>query len=151
MTITLREITEENYADVLAIRLTPEQEERRLVAPVVRSLADAWLYRHDGDTFPYAVYDEKTVVGFLLLDKDVEDRQFLIWRLIIDQHYQGQGYGTQVVQEVIRQARLAVGIEKVVADYRDGNDVMQALLESVGFVKTGYLEEWYETVMTYDL
>src|SRR5690625_3016823 len=95
------EINEDNYEAVLKLKLTDEQDEAKFIAPNVRSIADAYLYREAGDVFPYAVQDGETVVGFILLDEDVEEKEYMIWRMMVDKDRQGKGYGRAIVKKVI--------------------------------------------------
>ena len=81
------EINEENYEAVLKLKVTDEQNQAKFIAPNVRSIADAYLYRKAGDVFPYAVQDGETVVGFVLLDEDEEEKELMIWRMMVDKEY----------------------------------------------------------------
>lgn len=149
MKLSFREITEENYRDVLKIRQTKEQEEKKYVANVVYSLADAWLYRNDGMTHPYAIYRQETLVGFILIEEDTEDNQYFIWRMIIDEKYQHQGIGSAVVDLAIEKTRAHPQLEKVVADYVEGHDIMKKILIKKGFVQTN--EYTYENHKEYEM
>ena len=92
------EINEENYEAVLKLKVTDEQNEAKFIAPNVRSIADAYLYRKAGDVFPYAVQDGETVVGFVLLDEDEEEKELMIWRMMVDKECQGKGYGKAMAE-----------------------------------------------------
>lgn len=127
------EINEENYEEVLKLKVTDEQNEGKFIAPNVRSIADAYLYRKAGDVFPYAVQDGETVVGFVLLDEDEEEKELMIWRMMVDKDYQGKGYGKAIVEKVIEQFEADSRFDVLIADYVKGNDVMGKLLESLGF------------------
>lgn len=72
--VGLIEINEENYEEVLKIKVTDEQNEAKFIAPKMRSIADAYLYRRAGDVFPYAVQDGEAVIGFVLLDENEEEK-----------------------------------------------------------------------------
>ena len=39
------------------------------------SLAQAWLYRDNGDVFPFAIYDDDTLVGFMLVEEDMDEKR----------------------------------------------------------------------------
>ncbi|HBV23510.1 MAG TPA: N-acetyltransferase [Jeotgalicoccus sp.] len=127
------EINEENYETVLKLKVTDEQNEAKYIAPNVRSIADAYLYREAGDVFPYAVQDGETVVGFVLLDEDEEEKELMIWRMMVDKDYQGKGYGKAIVEKVIEQFEADSRFDVLIADYIKGNDVMGKLLKSLGF------------------
>ena len=151
MTITFREITSDNYSQVLNLKITPEQEAAKFVSPVVRSLADAWFYREEGITYPKAIYAKDDLVGFIMYDLDTEEQQVFIWRFLIDQRYQGKGYGRQTIETVLAMAKEQAQITKVVADYVDGNEPMKKILLGLGFEETGFDQDNKEHIMVYQL
>ncbi len=89
--IVLKPVDEISYQAVLD--LTVAEADKGFVAPNVRSLADAWLYRMNGDVFPYAIWADEQVVGFALIDIDEDIQQYMLWRFMIGQEFQGKGYG----------------------------------------------------------
>ncbi|SDK89432.1 GNAT family N-acetyltransferase [Lacicoccus qingdaonensis] len=149
--IELKEVTEENFYEVIQLKVSDDQEKSRFVAPNVRSLAECWLYRKNEDVFPYAVYNGDEVVGFLLLDLDAEESEYMIWRMMVDAKYQGKGYGRQIVEAVMEMARNDEDYDVLIADYVDGNAVMKYVLESLGFERTGFDEEYNEVLMKLDV
>ena len=151
MSVTLRDITGDNYFQVLELKITPEQEAAKYVSPVVRSLADAWFYREEGIAYPKAVYADEDLVGFIMYELDTEEQQVFIWRFLIDQRYQGKGYGRQTIEVVLKMAKEQAQMTKVVADYVDGNEPMKKILLDLGFEKTGFNKEINEHIMVYQL
>lgn len=151
MSVTLRDITGDNYFQVLELKISPEQEAAKFVSPVVRSLADAWFYREEGITYPKAVYADEDLVGFIMYDLDPESQQVFIWRFLIDQRYQGKGYGRQTIETVLAMAKEQAQMTKVVADYVDGNEPMKKILLNLGFEETGFNKEINEHIMVYQL
>lgn len=132
--IEFKDITEDNFEQVLQLELAADQT--KFVASNLRSLADAWLYRANGDVFPRAIYAGDSLVGFLLLEIDEEESTYLIWRMMIDQVHQGKGYGRAVVEALIEEARRA-GFNTVRADCVKENSVMAKLLEHLAFQSIG--------------
>ena len=151
MAITLRDITGDNYFQVLELKITPEQEAAKYVSPVVRSLADAWFYREEGIAYPKAVYADEDLVGFIMYELDPEEQQVFVWRFLIDQAFQGKGYGRQTIEVVMEMAKEQAQITKVVADYVDGNEPMKKILLDLGFEETGFNKEINEHIMVYQL
>ena len=149
MSITLRDITGDNYFQVLELKISPEQEAAKFVAPVVRSLADAWYYRDEGITYPKAIYAKDDLVGFIMYDLDPEEQQVFIWRFLIDQRYQGKGYGRQTIEVVLKMAKEQAQMTKVVADYVDGNEPMKKILLDLGLEETGFDQDSKEHIMVY--
>lgn len=151
MAVTLRDITGDNYFQVLELKISPEQEAAKFVAPVVRSLADAWYYREEGITYPKAIYAKDDLVGFIMYDLDPEAQQVFIWRFLIEQRYQGKGYGRQTIETVLAMAKEQAQMTKVVADYVDGNEPMKKILLDLGFEETGFDPDINEHIMVYQL
>lgn len=149
--IELKKITEDNFYEVINLKVSEEQEEGKYVAPNVRSIAECWLYRKNEDVFPYAVYSGEEIVGFLLLDLDEEEKEYMIWRMMVDEKYQGRGYGRQIVEAVIEMAKNDPDYDVLIADFVEGNEGMKYLLESLGFKRTGFDSENDEVLMRLDI
>lgn len=151
MMVEFVKINEDNYEAVLRLKVTDEQNEGKFIAPNVRSIADAYLYREAGDVFPYAVQDGDEVVGFILLDEDEEEKELMIWRMMVDKDYQGQGYGKAIVEKVMEEFEADSRFDVLIADYVKGNEVMGKLLESFGFEYEEFDEVNNEHVMKYNI
>ncbi|MBP2620962.1 GNAT family N-acetyltransferase [Streptococcus panodentis] len=149
--IELKLVDKSSFQAVLDLKISEADERARFVAPNVRSLADAWLYRENGDVFPTAIYWDGEVIGFVLLEMDKEESEYFIWRIMIGQQYQGRGYGRKALEALIEQAKADVACDHLVADYVQGNDKMKQLLTSLGFEETGWIEEYKEVAMRLDL
>lgn len=95
MAITLKEVTLQNYWEVLSLSVSKEQED--FIAPNAVSLAEAFVYDKNGDAiFPFAIYDDNKLIGFTMFAYDekigISPGNYLLFRLMIDQKFQGQGY-----------------------------------------------------------
>ena len=103
---SLVKITPENVNAACDLRVHPNQE--RLVAPVARSLAEAYA-AGPGTAWPRLVLDGDEVVGFVMggFDPDAEIAAFRcgIWRLNVSAEHQGRGYGRFAVEAVVEEAR----------------------------------------------
>jgi len=104
--INLKLVDESSFQAVLDLKISEADERARFVAPNVRSLADAWLYRENGDVFPMAIHWNELVVGFLLLEIDKDEAEYFIWRIMIGQQYQGKGYGRKALEALIKEAQM---------------------------------------------
>ena len=85
--ITLRKITEENYINVFNLKLAHGQE--RFVSHPIRSLAQAYVYREQCQ--PLGIYDEETMVGYVMVIYDYDLQEYDIWHMMIDKAEQGRG------------------------------------------------------------
>lgn len=100
--INFRAITEENFDAIIRMR---RPKEEHFVASNAYSLAQAWLYREANDVYPFAIYNDETPVGFMMLDEDLEEKCLMIWRIMFPVEHQNKGYGTQAIAQVIQLAK----------------------------------------------
>ena len=133
--IRLELVNKDNFDQVLDLEVAPKDQRR--VASVEYSLAQAWLYRDSEDLFPYAVKSGQQTVGFLLLSYQPMENSYYIWRLLIDQKYQNQSFGKEVIRQVLQRARDDQQCHKVTVNYVIGNHKMRYILEKFGFQPVG--------------
>ncbi|HEL1614592.1 TPA: GNAT family N-acetyltransferase [Streptococcus suis] len=133
--IRLELVNKDNFEAVLQVQLAPEDQRR--VASVEYSLAQAWLYKDSGMILPYAVVSGRKVVGFAMLSIEPKDNSYYLWRLLIDKKYQNQGFGKEVIRQVLRRARDDQQCHKVTVNYVIGNHKMRYILEKLGFQSVG--------------
>ena len=132
--IQFKGITEENFSVIVQMKRPPEEG---FVAPNVYSLAQAWLYRDNNDVYPFAIYNDETPVGFMLLDEDLEERCLVIWRIMFPMEYQNKGYGTQALRQIIQLARESQKYDYLLIDCVPENTLARHVYEKLGFVPTG--------------
>ena len=149
MTITLREITDDNAESVLALRCTPAQE--RFVSSVAESLAEAAEYPQANPWFR-AVYADGRPVGFVMLSWDVVPQPpeilgpWFLWKLLIDQRHQGMGYGQEVVQQIVELVRRE-GATELLTSHVPGEGGPSGFYARLGFVPTGELDPAGEIIL----
>ncbi|AUY51488.1 GNAT family N-acetyltransferase [Streptomyces sp. CB01881] len=140
--LRLELITPATIDAALALKVRPDQE--GLVAPVAKSLAEAYAY---GDTaWPRLIFDGDRLVGFLMAFFDVrfapgypDDRpRSGLWRLNIGAQEQGRGYGRFAVEQVCAEIRRRGG-HRVSVTYVPGDHGPAGFYESLGFRPTGEL------------
>lgn len=134
--IKLDEITADNLEVVLKLKVSKEQE--NFVSTTAYSLAQAYVYRENA--YPFAIYADDTLVGFIIFGFYELRNQYTLWKFLIDEKYQNKGYGKMA---------LALGIEYMKKQYDNkemytgvaiDNDVAERLYHSVGFQLTGLIE-----------
>ena len=130
----LVEIDRYNYLSVLDLSVSPEQKD--FVATNQYSLAQAYA---QPECVPFALYAENRPVGFAMYSLDEDDHQFWIYRLMIDQRYQGVGYGREAMGLLIDRIRGLSDEEhnRVYISFEPENAVAKALYESLGFLPDG--------------
>lgn len=113
----LERVTPENYTAALALSVRPDQAD--LVAPVVKSLAEAYVY--PDHAWPRLIYDGDRLVGFLMAFLDVpqkhdpDELHSGLWRLNIAADAQGNGYGRFAVAAVCDEIRARGGTQVYVS------------------------------------
>src|SRR5215472_8619656 len=126
VTVTLREVTSENLEAVLALRVSPEQEQ--FVSSVQESLEEAAEYP-EGRPWYRAVYsgvEPAGPVGFVMVSWNVQPEPpriigpWFLWKLLIDQRHQGRGYGAAVVRQIADVVRAQGGTE-LLTSYTPGD------------------------------
>ena len=86
-----------------------------------------------------------------MFEFDPEEQHVFVWRFLIDQAFQGKGYGRQTIEAVVEMAKQQTQMTKVVADYVDGNEPMKKILLGLGFEETGFDPDNNEHIMVYQL
>ncbi|HFI0035862.1 TPA: GNAT family N-acetyltransferase [Streptococcus suis] len=132
--IRLELVNKDNFDAVLEVSLSAADE--RKVASVEYSLAQAWLYKDNIELHPYAVLSGQKVVGFVLLSIQ-KDKNYYVWRLLIDKKYQNRGYGKEVIRQILVLAKEDSLCQKVTMNYVIGNHKMRYILEKLGFQSVG--------------
>lgn len=132
--INFRKITEENFDAIIKMK-RPEGE--NFVASNAFSLAQAWLYRNDGDVFPFAIYNDDAVVGFMLLEEDMEEKRLDLWRIMLPPENEGKGYGTAAVKLLIQYAKDSGRYKSIGLLCGPKNCNARHIYDKLGFQPTG--------------
>lgn len=139
MAVSLGEITDANRDAVLSLRVASEQE--LFVGSVEDALAEAAEYPHARPWYRAVLADGKPV-GFVMVSWNVEPQPpeiigpWFLWKLLIDQRYQGRGYGREVVRQVAELVR-AEGATELLTSYVPQSGGPAGFYERLGFVPTG--------------
>jgi diamine N-acetyltransferase len=152
--VTLRDLTDANREDVLALRVAPHQEQ--FIGSVANSLEEASEYP-EANPWYRAVYAGDEPIGFVMLSWDCVPQPpeiigpWFLWKLLIDERYQGRGYGRDVVRVVADLVRTAGGKELLTSHVPDGEGHPGPFYERLGFVPTGELDPTGEIILRLDL
>jgi diamine N-acetyltransferase len=147
--VSLREITDQNREAVLALRIAPAQE--GYVSTIADSLEEA-LETPEGNPWYRAIYADGRPVGFVMLSWNVTPDPpriigpWFLWKLLIDEHHQGRGYGRQAVKLVADIAREQ-GASEIMTSCVAGEGSPEPFYEHLGFVPTGEQDEKGEKVL----
>lgn len=131
--VELREITKENYEECLSLNVADSQ--KRFVSTNAHSLAQAWVYYDTA--FPFAVYADNTMVGFIMLGYYEAQSCYTLWKFMIDEKYQNKGYGRKALKLGIDYLVDLFKAEEIYTAYYSSNDIARNLYRSFGFCETG--------------
>jgi Acetyltransferases, including N-acetylases of ribosomal proteins len=131
--VELREITRDNFDDCISLKVSEKQ--KKFVAANTYSLAQAWAYYKTA--FPFAIYNDNVLVGFIMLGYYESENCYTIWRFMIDERYQGKGYGKAALLLGVQYLVETHGAKEVFLSVVPGNTIAEGLYRSVGFERTG--------------
>jgi len=130
--ITLREINRDNFDDVINLSVFDEQTD--FVASNAHSLAQA---KAQPECVPLAIYRDNDLIGFVMYGVDFEDKEYWIYRIMIDKRHQNMGYGREAMQCVLSRLAQDTGHNKVYISFRPENAGAKGLYEKLGFIPDG--------------
>lgn len=131
--VELREITKENYQECLNLKIADNQ--KNFVSSTTHSLAQAWVYYDTA--FPFAIYANNVMVGFIMLGYYEVKGYYTLWKLMIDEKHQNKGYGKQALKLGIDYLVDRFKVKEVYTAYHAANRIARDLYASIGFCETG--------------
>jgi diamine N-acetyltransferase len=135
--VSLQPLTDSNRAEVEALRISPGQE--KFVSNVADSLLEA-AEEPGGHAIYWAVYDDETPVGFVMISDEVDGPEYFpqyLWKLFIDERYQRRGYGTATLDLIVEYFRSRPGAEMMRTSAGQGEGSPLPFYERYGFEQTG--------------
>jgi len=142
--LEIRPVTKENWHALIDLKVREDQ--KKFVASNLYSIAQSKVgdeYQGHWDLFPFGIYDGDEPVGFLMYAFNFEHprEQAYVQRLMVDEKFQGKGYGKFAMQKALEIFRADERIKNVAISYEPENDVARKLYTSLGFVETGEIVE----------
>ena len=135
--ITLKPINKENIDEIIVLKVGKQQE--GFVSTVAESLAEATAYKDTA--FPFAVYENDTLVGFIMLGYYEKKQYYTLWKLLIDEKYQNKGYGRAALKLGIGYLKDSFKANRVYTGVVPDNEAAKHLYSSFGFAETGVVED----------
>ncbi|MFZ5354855.1 MAG: GNAT family N-acetyltransferase [Bacillota bacterium] len=135
--VRLERITEDNYKECLNLKVRADQES--FVSSNAHSLAKAYVYYHI--VTPFAVYEDDIMVGFMLIRFNERFCNYFIWQFMIDERYQGRGYGKEAMILAINWMKTDERCKEIVLTYKEGNECAEKLYTQLGFVRLNDIED----------
>ena len=130
--IKLMDIDRYNYLEVIRLSVTDEQ--KGYVANNMYSLAEA---KAKPECIPLAIYNDDILIGFLMYGIDFNDKEYWIYRIMIDVKHQNKGYGKQTLICILDKIISDKEHNKVYISVEPRNLIAKELYEKLGFVLDG--------------
>ncbi len=134
--LTLKEITKENFEEIINLKI--EENQALFLPSNVYSIAQASVYKDTA--FPFGVYDNDTLVGFVMVGYHEKENQHKLWRLMIDKKFQGKGLGKSALKLAINYMIENYKISEIGTRTHCENIPAQNLYKSIGFKEIGISE-----------
>ena len=144
--LELKKINRQNVWQVARLKVKRAQAD--YVASNIESILEAFATREAGGiAAPFALYDGVALVGFVMIgygdlpgeeNPAISAGNYCLWRLMIDERWQGRGYGKQAIENV---RTFPCGPAEVFwLSYDPDNQRLGKLFTSFGFAETGEMD-----------
>ena len=145
MALHFEKVDNSNRKKVESLSVRPFQI--NFIESVTECMEEADMY---SAWHPVAIYDDANLVGFSMYGCFTEEKWGKrVWldRLLIDQKYQGKGYGKKSIEILSRQLFDEYDTEQIYLSVYDDNPVAIRLYEKAGFEFNGELDTKGEKIM----
>ena len=136
MKIELRPVDDSNRSDCMSLKVSESQSE--YIASNESSLEAA--KEHADVARPFVIYSDGVAVGFAMFafepDYEDPDDRYWLWRFMIDEKLQGQGYGREALKLIIAYFKDK-GATNIRLSTKESNVNAIHLYRSCGFVPNG--------------
>ena len=145
MEVELAEITASNFDECVMLNVGEHQQ--GFVAPNVMSIAQSKVIP---TLETRAIYADGEMSGFVMYGFDPDEDRYTLVRLMVDARRQGRGIGSAATRKVLDELSRREDCDSVYLSFVPGNRRAEALYSSIGFVKTGEMDDTSgEIVMRY--
>ena len=140
MHIELKPVDQSNRDDCIRLKVTEVQSE--YIATNENSLEAA--AEHSEVARPFVIYSDGKAVGFTMFafepDYADPDDRYWLWRFMIDEEFQGQGYGKESLKHILSYFREN-GASNIRLSTKESNVNAIHLYQSFGFAPNGDMND----------
>ena len=132
-------VTEDNWMDVAS--LSVKEEQKKYVAPAIGILARGYVYP-DCNAKIYAFENDGVIVGTALVREFTDEPLgYDLQQFMIDEKYQGKGYGSRALELILDELRKEGRYDHVELCVKKADAEAIRLYGKHGFADSGYVDE----------
>ena len=129
MNVFLKEIDENNWNEYVNLKIKKEQ---KLYLPHTNLVSIAeWKFNPKWTAL--GIYTGNEMIGFAMYGVDIGDNTMCLFRFMIDEKYQGKGYGKLALYELLNKIRNENDFNEIWLSFYPQSIVSNRLYSSFGF------------------
>ncbi len=137
--LRLTDVTEDNWLDVASLSVKDYQ--KGFLASAIGILARGYVYRNCNGKI-LVIENNDTVIGVALVREFTDEPLgYELQQFMIDQRYQGKGYGSAALGLILNELRKERHFDHVEVCVKMEDDEAIRLYEKHGFIDSGYIDE----------
>lgn len=137
--IKLADVTEDNWIE--AASLSVREDQKGFLAPAIGILARGYVYRNCGARV-FVIENEDVIVGLALVREFTDEPLgYDLQQFMIDQRFQGRGYGAAALRLILDELRKEGHFDHVEVCVKIKDTAAVRLYKKSGFVDSGYVDE----------
>ena len=137
--IRLSNVTEDNWFEVASLSVKDEQ--KAFLAPAIGILARGYVYR-DCRARVYVIENDDSIVGTALVREFTDEPLgYDLQQFMIDQRYQGRGYGSAALELILEELKKEGRFDHVEVCVKKADAAAIRLYEKHGFSDSGFIDE----------
>ncbi len=137
--IRLSDVTEDNWFEVASLSVKDDQ--KAFLAPAIGILARGYVYR-DCRARVFVIENDDSIVGTALVREFTDEPLgYDLQQFMIDQRYQGRGYGTAALKLILEELKKEGRFDHVEVCVKKADVAAIRLYEKQGFSDSGFIDE----------
>lgn len=152
MEITLRNVSEDNFFDIINLKSELEQEKKfQLFETMVGSNAFFIAYASVKGWVNRALYEGDTLIGFATHGLDDQNDRYEMVSMMLGHQFQGKGYGKPALKAVIDDMVKEYNCKEIYLTVIPFNENAIRVYTALGFEPTGEIEKAFHDEHVYRL